>query len=593
MTFAAGLARIGTLTYGIVAWDASAQVTHDVSPVYDPSGQEVIRYDHTFSVTGLVAADCSGGNHQPSLAAIRSILQTPGLPLVHVNGGMLEIAITPMPPSVIVVNSVGNPINQPDIQNGPLPSLVAFRPMGANAAYVDWRCRFSTLTCPNNFPNNNRVVSIQSSVTYSISEAGLTTRSVQASIKLWQNLVTDPGVNHGVYTFNPDIARQYFTVATIPHFHRQSQTYRISEDRRELHVSIVDTEIDSRNAYPTGVLRADVRHRVRVTMTNLGQIQQSLSGAIHCPKGASILPAFGCLLELIKRRTVGGIVTDFEFTEDIFGSNSLNFQVSWWQATPVKDPLASPRDNRPDLTKLFELTRLFSPAGITLDSSLVPYSWEQWSASMAQVKSKRGLSGLEFNMGPQSQGLNRAGGCHAEGYTGSILLADYHDYQGPPTQILWDFTNEKPSEKDSWHSYENSYTTERYQRVITAGYEQDPYDDISASSGNQLEFPNPIPGDPAQQRKFDEILYQGETDYRVRMRGGAVRIGREIPRPLLSQVGSAAAKEIDGKFETKQIAWAMDIPIYAAAWDIMYKLPHSPNIVLAPTNLPPETSFEP
>lgn len=601
-----GLNRIGSLSYGwdtvgavpLVTWDGSAQVTYEVSVEYNPDGKEVLEYHHAVTVSGVVAWDCLvGETHEQAINRIRSILAKPCQLFIHKGGGLGDIAVTgglPSQPAVLDDQSVR--IDQPCLMNGPLPQTIAFRPMGRNAAYVDWRVQFATAHCPGNIAAGVRLESISSTISYSLDAKGLTTRSVDATIKFAQTLTFSDnalvdGALNGRYTFNPDAGREIFTITPIASFARTQQSYRISSDRRSLSVNITDREIESRNAYPAGTLEINARHRVRVTQTNMGQIQQNLSGSVECPPRASIAPAFSSLLALIQQRVpVNGIVTDFEFTESIFGPNTLDFTVNWYMPPPQKG--GDPPDRSPDYSKLLEVSGLFSPAGLTVDETFTPYTWSAWSASaaMTATRSKRGHANLAFNAVEKSGGLFRAGGCYPKNVS-TINISDTVSTQGPPTALLWGLENSLPSETDSWNEYENGYTIMRGQRVIYAGYEQDPQADTLTPGTEENKAQYPVYSSGTTQA--DEILYQAEADYKVEMKGFAIRFGYQIPRPKLTAVGSAACNEIEGKFTCRQIGWAMNLPIYGAAWKIVYKLPHSPGTVSTPTILPPITDYEP
>jgi hypothetical protein len=593
-----GLPRIGRLSYGwntatgapLISWDGHAQVTHEFTPDYDDAGKEILKYDHNVSVTGLIATDCLGAtNHEAAINYARQILSTPNLIFIMTGGGMGDIVVTGgLPGQPAILDANGAVLNQPDMNNGPLPSIVTIRPMGRHSAYVEWRVRFSTAACLTNVPLNLRVTSIRSTAGYSIDGNGLTSRSVNAVVKLWQTLDFTGAPPNGRYTINPDELRGAFVVTRPIGFRRVSQNYTIAEDRRSISISVVDSEIESRNPYPKDVLNADVRHRVNVTQTNLGQIRQTMGGTITCRQGAPLTPAFGLILALIQDRTAGGgIVTDFSFTEPIFGQNSVDFDVSWWIPPPKKNIGGG---SVPDFTKLFEVTKLFSPAGLKVDGNFQPYTWDEWagSAQVAAAQGNRGNAGMLFNGASNSGGLHRAGGCSTS-YTSQILLDDISGIPSSVQPLLFGLENEEPEETASWNEYENKYTIERNQRILYAGYESDPEVDTITVPANKLQFPDFSPGGD---RPADVILPQGMPDYCVLMAGFATRIGLEIPRPKLTSVGGAPATELNGKFICQQMGWALNLPIYGAAWRIKYKLPHSPGTVEAPSINAPITNYE-
>ena len=94
-------------------------------------------------------------------------------------------------------------------------------------------------------------------VTYSIDVAGMTTRTIVGTIEI-------PA--HRQDRSPSDIADEYrerLVLAVPSGFRRTQQTFSISRDNRTLDFVIVDTEHASENAFPPGVVDADVHYTVQ------------------------------------------------------------------------------------------------------------------------------------------------------------------------------------------------------------------------------------------------------------------------------------------------------------------------------------------
>ena len=572
---AIGVDRLGLLKYGNIEWHGSAYVRKDEQMLTDPANGNHIGTVITYHVSGVVGNESAYFSNDKFLDYLKSELRKPRQLFIHKSDGCGNLAVYGGDSStgtVLDEQDGVTDIKQKDIANGPTPKSLSVKPLaGKNVAFVEWSVTLTIAHCATSFTLGNRVESITSSYSYSVTDEGLTTRSVDAKVTLMQSL------DDGDYETNPDWARAFFSIEQVPGFKRQQQ-YKIAEDRRSLMVSIVDTEINSRNPYPENVVNIDVRHRVRITTGNQAQLRCTLGGTITLPQGTALAAGFSVILQLVRQRMQKAFITEIEFEEQIWGANAIGFSIQYYQILELVtvDIGDGEMIALPNLANLFEITGLFSPAGLVVDDSLTPYGWEAWQQSMTNVHDERGLRQLEFNEGNDSTGNRVIGGCYTEDPQ-TQYVADTSIVATSPNPVLWNLEQSTPSECESWVKYQNQLKVKRDSRSNYYGYEQDGVDDSDGEEDpptDELVYP-----DHPVDLEEDEFLPSGAHDYRVVMTGGAIRVGHKIPRPKLAAVGSANANELHGEFVHELYGYSANQPIYIASWSIEYKLDKSPGTV--------------
>lgn len=177
-----------------------------------------------------------------------------------------------------------------DVEGGPKPNVVLLEPLGPNkACRLVWEVTCCIPECTNqDLLRYDSFQELSYSIIWDIGNGGLTTRTVTGFYEV-PLLSALSGV---------DDARAKLEIKPLPGFHR-SQNWRVTEDRRQMHFTLVDTEIDSPNPYYPGIADMEVTQE----MTNLNiaynRWELTLTGDLTLHVGANryqALRAFSLVL---------------------------------------------------------------------------------------------------------------------------------------------------------------------------------------------------------------------------------------------------------------------------------------------------------
>jgi hypothetical protein len=140
----------------------------------------------------------------------------------------------------------------------------------------------------------------------------------------------------------------------------------------------------------------------------------------------------------------------------------------------------------------------------------------------------------------------------------------------------------------AWLHYENEFEVIQTNNNVQISYLQntDPnyYKNVSSSgplrSSTGYQIDN-ITNDPDSSTLKPETIVRGDSSFKLRMSGMAIRVGYTIPIPIVMSVGNSSVSRT-GTSRTKQIQISTgDLPVYLALWDITYNVDkdmHTDNI---------------
>lgn len=526
----------GVLRYNGYTFDGAVHVNVSSKMVQDEASRTVLYHEITISVQAVVA-NTSGTDGD--LHALRRQLGEQGKALIFTSHGF---------GNDLVVNSGG----VRDVRWGPKPQVISWTPIGAgNACEVEWQVTTCVPLCEMSpYPRFTGVMSINYSVSYALDEKGYTTRTISGHLLIAQ---TRNGRNV------PDSADRYrhLIAPRQPLGYHRTYHWDTSADKSRLDFTITDTQKQTHNAYPPGVVEIRGSHRVSYSRRS-GFLKNRINLDIEMAADRSILEAYQIMLNIVGRRraaaTTNGkvvFIEDVSVDEDLF-SRRAGFSIGYRLTGSVKDILTG--------------TGLWTPLN---------YNWTQWALSMAPTFNDRGHSGLSHQ--PASDAII--------------------DLCGSANTIPWDLQNNtltarprpagrglrnvKPDPAQSWLQYQSSVEVQR-QRPVSRQSSLQPRD-LEALPWN----PNDDAGANYPLRGGDDDVIQegGRSRYSAVFRGYAYRVGYEIPRPAVVSIGQQPATEIDGRFEQRQVGESLGVPVYAAAWEIRYALPNSPERTAPPVNV--------
>lgn len=586
---ASDIQRPGEVEYRGFVFPAPISSRITSNPVPDSSGRQVKYIEYTLTIdcfltaTDFPAGFVYGGTDEkghPSMdvpmETLRGYLQQPGYELKFNSQGFgTDVTID----------------HTKDLSFGPHPRISLWEPLGGTTTvHIVWECNFTVSDCPFGFmgQNPNEYAAFVYSVDWGIGQDGATTRSVTGHIE-FKNFRTTAG---GMYTTGtPDLFRDKLNIPILEGFTRQ-QSYRISEDRRTLFFSVVDSEVPSDNPYFPYCLRMDVRHRLNgYFISNEGKMfsgpkwTSTLSGTIELAPGTARFWAWKAFKQIIKSRRSyadkgDGVgeegeegkgksreypIYDLSIEEEIYG-RSLTFNITWGLTA--------------SLDTILHASGLATP--------IKGPTWSDWKDSLrySNVYGARGYRKLRHLPGNDVM-LDICGGTPP-----APILKQDEKRKKPkpkykPEKVIEDYV---PEEDESWLLYWNStnflsLNNDIVHTKLGGKRGTDPLKITPGKSG-KVEFPVIIfPGVSAQDMVEAPVHQRrGVPRVYITIKGFALRVGHKIsaeqtPRVITMDGTPIAPARHPYTGKEEEITFLPPIPLYGkavmytAVWTKTYLLP--------------------
>ena len=261
------LAAVGELSYNGITFPGPIRAGITATPQYDGADRSVKYVKYVLKVetyfchddTALVSGAPAVGGLDPHvnnvMDYIRLHLSQPGARLrIKEKGFGLDVVING---SATAGRLSGKVVY--DAENGPKPRVLSWQPVGDNrTAKVIWEVEFnipeSNETKDETWPNARTF-----NVDWSINERGLTVRTITGMVEV--AIKRNPLVKGIRADWNADDYRHH-TEFALPLGFVRSQKFSLSEDRRTLHFTITDRELESDFAFTPGTLTMAATHEI-------------------------------------------------------------------------------------------------------------------------------------------------------------------------------------------------------------------------------------------------------------------------------------------------------------------------------------------
>jgi hypothetical protein len=276
---------------------------------------------------------------------------------------------------------------------------VSINPISPMHVKLHWLAEFTVACCDS--PTMGAQTAIGEfcySINFTVAE-GTLTRTISGTAETYVTLTP----NGRKVTSSADGLRDIIFFPTLPGFIRTSD-FNISQDRRTLSFSITDSEIPSDNPYYPGVIRQNITHSIRSSLSDgaYGIWHGSFSGSITVAPGypkSIAVPAFfwivyDRIIALAKNyntantASLAGIatpsqltapqltaITAISITEEIF-TRTTSFEMSYSFTSNLSDILKN--------------SQVWKPAYLDQSGTQQELSWSDWTASMTDVFSNFG-----------------------------------------------------------------------------------------------------------------------------------------------------------------------------------------------------------
>jgi hypothetical protein len=368
-----------------VNFDAATETTSfDMKAVYSEDGRVVTHVEYALTLRAYVTQALGSGDltTNTQLRQLRQVLQTNGGTFVYNNGaGGISI----------------NTGQVRDVDFGPRPQLIRFKPIGGTAAAkIYWSIICRVPECPPGAVARyaNFIKEFNYRVSWTLTR-GLTRRTITGFILIPNNYVV-PGSR--ITNDCADLYRELLNFPVPNGFHRLTpQTFTLSGNRSREDFMIVDESLPSFNVPPPGTISVRASHSVSTASLYSSSMVGRIEGHYTFPRNVSPVYAWPYFWRLVRQRllttaknaSIQGItlprgtsptivLTDFQMSEpEIYGEPQARFSIGYTFVTSMKTLLLA--------------SALWTP---------VPDSnYTLWAASMAPVWGVRGFDQMGMTKG--------------------------------------------------------------------------------------------------------------------------------------------------------------------------------------------------
>lgn len=452
-----------------------------------------------------------------------------------------------------------------DINGGPKPRVLSWRPIGNTAAIeIEWQCETTIPICDGTeTPRHTGVKAFSYGIQYDIDPSGYTTRRISGYIEI---AMTRDGRDI------PDTVDTYRNLVRFekPANFTREVSWTVSPDKRRAEFSITDREIRTNNVFPPHVINISAQHKVGWSRNDRVKVPNTISATIELSPLVPRVTAYEIFRSLLATRLAfaatiesNTFIESISLEESIF-ENRFTFSCSYY--TLFKAPGATSA-----LPFIILATGIMSP--------YIPNEWTVWDDSVKKLAPLQGLDALE----PPGREYGLANLVHNPIADRITDLCDsgqapYHNSEGAYIGNIGAapsvFCNSIPPAAQSWLQFEARFIYREGARTsasVTLGP-----DDLTHGAFDPAS-PTANLSDVAD-IGIERFVEQYAGDMEIVWQGYAERIGYPIPKPgtLTIADGVELVPTSEGRFTQQYVGMYFCQPRYKAYWSIPYKLKYRP-----------------
>lgn len=564
------LFSVGTVSYNGYTFPASLRATAQCRFIYDRADRVVkyVQYDIKVETTILPedapTLDATSTTDE-NLENLRTRLSSPGKKLVFTAQGLGN--------DLTINDTDGSGIH--DVAFGPKPQMLVWEPIGSSrACRVSWQVTTCIPEC--SAPSYKNVpIAFTYGIEFALDESGMTQRTIAGELEIAMTRMANTNAI-------PDIADAYrdlISVPTIPGFLR-TQNFEISEDKRTLTFTLVDTEIASDNPFDSGILTMEATHQ---TSSGLGSggfavWNSSLSATIELAPGWPRNLPWNMFQSLVEDRLpavrLGGVLPGPKQQHGLKGKKVDKpikfFPVSFTASESIYGRSFSfSLDYRVDNTTTgqFETQKFFKllagKSWINHDLGLL--------AQRVGAQGNRGYRGL----GVQNDKDQLLDACNTLYIP--IGKSDTLSHVAEGQSAYYSLKYPETVEEGTLY-YDNEYEVDEGSQL----YQHRPLKPLPPSSmideyqaGDKLEEANGLPH--SDSTAVAAVQTTGSSSYSLRVTGKAVVLGYGVKPPSTMQWGDRNLYRKKSKIRTKVLVPG-PVPIVGTAWDVVYAMAEAPSV---------------
>lgn len=525
------------VTYNGYTFNEYSHATVSASMVEDEAGRTILYHRYTLRVTSTIYAEDSETNAGEHFLRVRRKLTK--------QGAKLTLEFEGFGPKLDV-----NDYGVSDVAFGPKPRMLSWSPIGAtNAVEIVWECEFCIPTCDGEGVRFTGLSALNYSISVRINKSGYTTRQVSGYLEIAMTRV-----NRSI----PDTADAYRNRIILfrPIDFERETTWNLSADKRRADFSITDSQIESPNAYPPGVIDIKANHRVGWSRRQLATLPNSISATITLAPTMPRSHAWEMFRAIVRTRIpadIGDRQTIFldtlDVNEELYGhifSFSLTYRILFHPGHSA-------------LSSMFTSTNI---------GKSVSVDWASWSASVDALQSHTGMANL-VHIPAQDQIVDL---CAPE-FQGDVPL--YYLAPNAGESEYYRFCNAQPPPDRSYLRFEPQLNAIE-ESPATSQIKVGP-DDRLPMAFDKFDSQASLGQSTGESRRYVESITPGVE---FEWSGYAERVGYPIPRPeKLTISGVELVRKGPSEFRQKFLGTHFCQPVYGAAWRTRYVAIERPEVI--------------
>lgn len=481
-------------------------------PVLDRARRTIAYVVYGYTLRTIIADDTIPGNPDDQdgvmMETIRQQLMAPARTFIYKKEGFGNLNLN---------------TEQTDVVWGPVPTGFTWKPKGGGrAAELTWSVDVAIPEFSTGRPGN--YLEFNYTLSFGVSRAGLVTRRYSGYFKI---PLTRPDEDDRTMHDNADRYLDDIIPAPIPGFRRSQPCERtIDEAKTTLTFSVVDEELPSVNVPPPGAVTASLSHSLETNNVAMKQWHGNIAASYELVKGINQKLAFTYFMRTVfdrisatqREQKITGlfpIPQKFSMREhDAYGAPTVDFSFAYMFTSSLENILGD--------------SGMFRKPPVTMND------WDAWKLSMEQSKAwnARGLSQLEFKDADDS--IVDIG-------SSVVSVPGPNRHLSPAAaQMRLNELFSMPPENNSWIDMENIFDVDEVdEAAILKLLPKNPEKlvDVARAVTDALGIKG-WDSDYIKAGIVKHVIQQRATPtIFVTMRGWAIRVGYQIPKPRVTVVG--------------------------------------------------------
>lgn len=558
------------LDYNGFQFPPIANVRATIVPEYGEDGRSIKYHTLAITVDAVITpfkqytagdnSDKEQGSIDIEMETIRARLLVPGQPLNILLQGLGEYHIN---------SETGQNTSRryKDIDYGPKPQVLEWEPITSQAAKIQWLVTARIIPCGNTNIPVNGIYGFSYDTTWAFDNGGWLTRTV--------NCTGDIAASRTPQDGKPDIkvdmtsAKKHYdlvvkTIRTafprLDGFHR-TENINISKDKKKIVFTVTDTEIQTNEPYPRGVVDIDFTESISSSLEKgFTQWDWELSGSVEVPrvnfKLANINPkqlAYSSLAMIVEERLKRNTET-FKRQKELGSDDSLGDKDKR-QVEVARIPQKIRIENSIYGTSLSinvsyllicPMTLAIAASGIMEYVRVPGFTWENWRKQLEAygIGTRDVLSHLpNYDIVVDF--------CHPLTSPTDLGVGTRDSDSRIPTSRPQSLGYKLPKKESTWLDYKNKFyfLTENY-TVVGATLSEAAKESKEIIGGIGPWEEDSLIVDPRESAEEKEKEYKPDLETSsnkimyIVMEGSAIRLGYGINAPKLQSVGGAECIEV-------------------------------------------------